>query len=178
MSSIPDMVDIAQLAIVKYPAPVLRVKCAAVEVFDERLAALAARMRDLMLAAPGVGLAAPQVGVPLRLIVVSQTGEAEDARAYVNPEITEMSGSAEAEEGCLSLPNVTATMRRALTCSLRARDLDGGIVEVSATELEARIWQHEIDHLNGVLIIDRMGPTDKVAMKRAIKQLEDDYPGG
>ncbi len=166
------------LYIVHYPDPRLRKVSAPVTKFDDELAALAERMLELMRASKGVGLAAPQVGVNRRLIVVNPTGEAQDLRVYVNPAIHEPHGSVEAEEGCLSLPGINVQIRRAQTCRLTAQDLQGRPVELTLADLPARIVQHETDHLNGVLIIDRMGPTDKIATRKTLRALEQTLAGG
>jgi peptide deformylase len=167
--------QLTDLYIVHYPDARLRKISAPVAQFDDELAALAERMLELMRASKGVGLAAPQVGINRRLIVVNPTGETEDLRVYVNPAIHEPHGSAEAEEGCLSLPGINVQVRRAQNCRLTAQDLQGRPIDMVLTDLPARIVQHETDHLNGVLIIDRMGPTDRIATRRTLKALEDSY---
>ena len=161
--------------IIRYPDPCLRRKCEPIEVFDESLAALAQRMLDLMEQGNGIGLAGPQVGVCRRLFVCNPTGEAGDEHVYVNPELSDLTGRVEAEEGCLSLPEVQVTMRRARRCRIRAFDVAGRPIEAEAEDLLARIWQHETDHLDGGLIIDRMNGTDKIANKKTLAQLEADY---
>lgn len=161
--------------LVVYPDPRLRQKCAPVKKFDDRLAALAQRMIELMHENRGVGLAAPQVGFMGRLFVANPTGEPEDNGIYVNPELLELTGSVEAEEGCLSIPDVRVIVRRARQCRIRAFDLQGKPFEVDADDLLARIWQHESDHLDGRLIIDRMTTTDKIASKKQLAQLEADF---
>ena len=161
--------------IVHYPDPVLRKKCAPVEVFDEHLAALAARMLELMKAHNGVGLAGPQVGIPRRIFVCNPTGEPQDDLVFINPELSDLIGTIEAEEGCLSLPEVRVLVRRAHQCKLNAFDLSGQPIECASQDLPARIWQHELDHLDGRLIIDRMTATDKIANKKLIAQLEAEY---
>ncbi len=165
------------LRIIHYPDPRLRQVCAPVTEFGEDLAALVERMRTLMGAAKGVGLAAPQVGVNQRVILLNATGEPQDLRVYVNPAIREPHGLAEAEEGCLSLPGINVRVRRAQTCRLTAQDLQGQTVELELEDLPARIAQHETDHLNGVLIIDRMGPTDRIATRRTLRALEQSFGG-
>lgn len=161
--------------IIHYPDPRLREKCAPVEAFDEPLAELAGRMLELMHEHRGVGLAGPQVGVCRRVFVCNPSGEPGDDRVYVNPELSDLVGSVEAEEGCLSIPEVRVIVRRARQCKLKARDLKGQPVEVGASDLIARIFQHETDHLNGRLIVDRMDATDKLVNKKQIAQLESDY---
>ncbi len=161
--------------IVLYPDPRLRQKCVPVRVFDDRLAALARQMLELMKANRGVGLAGPQVGVADRIFVCNPTGEPADDRVYVNPELLDLTGAVEGEEGCLSIPEVRVIVRRARQCTIQAVDLEGRPVQLGGADLVARIWQHEVDHLDGRLIIDRMNATDKIATKKQLAQLESDY---
>ena len=172
----------SRLRIVLYPNPVLKKRAVDVGKFNaehtlngEGIAALAERMLELMREAKGVGLAAPQVGVGLRLFVCNPTGEPGDDLICVNPRFIERSGGEEREEGCLSIPGVTVTMRRAMSVVMAAFDVDGKPFQATGTELRARIWQHEMDHLDGRLIIDNMSATDEIANRRAIKQLQDQY---
>lgn len=171
-------VDLEALRIVHYPHPVLRQQCVRVDEFGERLQHLAARMVALMNAAKGVGLAAPQVNVPVQMFVMNATGEPNDTRVYVNPEIRDQHQSAEAEEGCLSIPGININVRRAKECKIVARDLGGQPVELVGSDLVARIWQHETDHLHGVLILDRMGPADKIATRKTLRALEATFQQG
>ncbi|MEW6252565.1 MAG: peptide deformylase [Planctomycetota bacterium] len=167
--------QLSDLYIIHYPDPRLRKVSDPVTDFGERLAALVERMCALMGTAKGVGLAAPQVGINERLIVMNATGEPADLQVFVNPVIREPHGSAEAEEGCLSLPGINVKVRRAQTCRLTAQDLQGRPIELELVDLPARIAQHETDHLNGVLIIDRMGPTDRIATRKTLRALEDNH---
>lgn len=164
-----------KLSIVHYPNPRLRQVCEPIERFDDKLAALADRMLELMQAGGGVGLAAPQVGVLKRLFVMNRTGEPGDEMVFVNPELHDIQGSREAEEGCLCLPEVYAQVRRAARCRIVAQDLNGDRIELEGEDLLCRIWQHEADHLNGILILDRMGPSDKIVAKKKLKELEAAY---
>lgn len=168
----PDTIDTASLGVVHYPHPVLRQKSEPVEDFSESIRQLAHRMIELMIASRGVGLAANQVAVPLRIFVASHTAEAGDAVAYVNPELTDFEGTEPFEEGCLSFPDVHAEIIRPRRCTIRAYDLEGKPFERTSDELEARIWQHETDHLDGMLFIDRMSPIDKMSNRKQIKALE------
>jgi peptide deformylase len=161
--------------IVHYPDPRLRKVCEPVTKFDDNLKALVQRMLELMHAGHGVGLAGPQVGVNRRLFVMNATGQEQDDLVFINPEIHDAHGNCEAEEGCLSLPEVYAQIRRATECTIRARNLDGEPIELRGTDLLCRIWQHETDHLDGTLIVDRMGPSDKIATKKKLKELEAAY---
>lgn len=164
--------DVSSLHIIQYPDSRLRAKCAAVEEFDEALALLSRRMVELMRASKGVGLAASQLGVLKRVFVMSVSGEEKDALTIVNPIIDEMEGSATAEEGCLSIPDVRVQVRRPVACRIRGADVHGRPIEMHLRDLAARIVQHETDHLNGVLILDRMGPADKIATKKTLRALE------
>ncbi|MCS6906355.1 MAG: peptide deformylase [Anaerolineales bacterium] len=151
--------------IVTHPNPILRRKAHRVEKFDQGLQSLIEDMIETMRAAPGVGLAAPQVGVPLRLIVI-EYGEDENSDAppklYVmaNPEILRASSETElGVEGCLSIPGFVGEVERAAEILVRGQNRFGKPTKVKAKGWLARIFQHEIDHLNGILFIDR---TDKV----------------
>lgn len=169
--------DTEQLYVVHYPHPVLRKSCAKLDTIDDDVRALATRMLELMREHNGVGLAAPQVNIPVRLFVMNHTGEPADDRVYINPVISEPEGYEDGEEGCLSIPGVNVQVRRAKQCKLTATTLDGEPVECIASELEARVMQHETDHLNGTLILDRMGPTDKIATRKTLKALEEAFNG-
>jgi peptide deformylase len=171
--------DPAELSLVLYPDRRLRVRGAEVTAFDEgtraRLAALAGRMLEVMREKRGVGLAAPQVGVSIRMFVMNATGEPGSDRVYINPRLSEAEGEEEREEGCLSLPEVNTPVLRSLKLRMRARDLEGREIDETAEGFVARIWQHETDHLDGVLILDKMPPSVKMAHRRKLKELEDEY---
>ena len=146
-----------------------------VDVFDEKLKTLAARMFELMRQAKGVGLAAPQVGHNIRLFITNHNGEPGNDRVYVNPVLLDAEGEEEAEEGCLSLPKININVFRSKTMRLKAMDLDGKPFEQTETGYLARVWQHETDHLNGILLIDRMGPVARMANRKLMKELKDSY---
>lgn len=167
--------DIEGLEIISYPDPRLRRVTREVACVDATVRRLAARMLYLMHRAKGVGLAAPQVGRTERLFVANTTGEPDGDRVYVNPVLGDLQGTVEGLEGCLSLPGVEVTVRRAASVVLEATDLDGRAVRVTADGLAGRVFQHELDHLDGRLIIDRMNETDRIATRRALKQLEAEY---
>ena len=164
-----------ELKIILYPDPRLKKVSKPVETFDGSLKELAARMLELMREAKGVGLAAPQVGINVRLFVMNPTGEPQDDRVYVNPVLSDGDGEEEAEEGCLSLPDVHTNVVRYKQLKMSARDLDGNAIEEAATGFVPRIWQHEFDHLNGTLLTDRMGPVARMACRRTLKELEEKY---
>ena len=167
--------DIDRLKIVHYPDPVLSKVAIPVTTFDDRLAALSTKMLELMRESVGVGLAANQVGVAVRLLVSNHTGEDEDNKVFVNPELVDPDDPQASQEGCLSLPGVTVTCRRARAITVKAFDLAGEPFEMRSDGLLARVWQHEMDHLNGRLIIDAMTDTDAIANRRALKQLDADF---
>jgi peptide deformylase len=164
-----------ELTIINYPDPRLRKVSKPIESIDESTRALAGRMLELMREHRGVGLAAAQVGHNVRLFVMNHSGEPADDRIFINPQLIEAEGSEESEEGCLSLPGVNANIVRDKTVRIVATDLGGNAVDVKASGYLARIWQHEFDHLNGTLIIDRMGAVAKMAAKKRLKELEDEY---
>ena len=146
---------VALAQIRQYPDAVLRMRANEVEQFDDDLARLADKMAHLMRDAHGVGLAATQVGVLQRLFVF-QARDEEDVTAIVNPEITKRStGVAVADEGCLSLQGVLVPVERALDVTIEGQDLTGAPLRLELDEMDARVVQHEIDHLDGVLMLER-----------------------
>lgn len=170
--------DPARLAILRYPHPVLRRRAEPIASPGDRVAdnvrAVAERMIELMHEAPGIGLAAPQVGLPWRLFVANWTGNAGDDHVFINPELADPTRDTEPrDEGCLSLPEITAEITRPAGVTVRATGLDGQRFEMTDHgSLAARVWQHEFDHLEGVLILDRMTRIDRMANRKAIRQLE------
>ncbi len=160
------------LDIIKYPAPVLAKPTTAVENFDASLRELAADMVATMYAAPGIGLAAPQVGRSERLCVLDlSVGENEDElKILVNPRVLEEEGNVHEEEGCLSFPDLMIIVPRPERVVVEAQDLDGNPIRVEAEELLARCLHHEIDHLDGVLFIDRVSPLKRDLARRKIKR--------
>lgn len=170
-------IDAASLRIIEYPDVRLRKVCKPVEDFDETLAHVTERMLALMHEDKGIGLAAPQVGLLLRLFVCNVTGEPNDDHIYVNPQLLDFEGHADGDEGCLSMPEITVKVRRRARCTMRATDVTGKLIECDGEELLARCWQHECDHLDGRLIVDYMSEADKIANRRVLKQLEAAYKG-
>ncbi|MFA6134843.1 MAG: peptide deformylase [Phycisphaerae bacterium] len=167
--------DLAALKIIHFPDPRLSKPASDVTEFDDALARLVERMFELMYAARGVGLAAPQVGLPLRLFVSSPTVTDDDRHVYLNPRVLSQDGQQEEEEGCLSLPGITTTLKRFNRVTIEAQDLAGRKFQESGEELIARIFQHEMDHLDGRLIVDRMGTVARLAYRRALKELQEDF---
>jgi peptide deformylase len=165
--------DAALAHVRKYGDPVLRTKARAVDRFDDGLRDEVAKMGALMNDSWGIGLAATQVGVPHRVLVY-RVEPGSPVNALVNPEI-EWKGKEEevAEEGCLSLPGVQVDVERPVHVRVRARDEHGEVVVVEASGLEARVIQHEIDHLDGVLILDRTSRDQRKDAIRALRELLD-----
>jgi peptide deformylase len=159
-----------------YPDPLLRHPAVAVAAFDEELRAIVAGMFERMYASKGVGLAAPQVGLKKRLLVLNPTGEKADELVLVNPHILARTGAATLfEEGCLSFPGIYAEIERPESCRVRAFRVDGTPFEGDYGGFTSRIIQHEYDHLEGVLLVDRMSPADRLRNKAALAELVGKY---
>lgn len=180
--------DPTKLVIVHYPEPVLRKRAKTVEKIDDHVRSVAKRMIELMFESEGIGLAAPQVGLSWRLFVC-HVPPAEDRAApgaaegpmqsteapivYINPVIREPTRDlVPYEEGCLSLPDIRGDVRRPSEVSIVALDLNGKTFTQRASGLLARCWQHEVDHLDGVLIIDKMSQIHRMKNRLAIRELE------
>lgn len=155
------------------PDPVLRVDCPPVESFDEELGRLADDMVETMHRAPGVGLAAPQVGVEKRLCVVDPTAgeDPEAVHVLVNPEIREREGTDLDVEGCLSIPGFSEKVPRPVHIELTYRDVQGGLHEMEAEGFPARVICHEVDHLHGVLFVDHLRGLRRERAQRHLRRL-------
>ena len=170
----------AILNILKYPDPFLKTRAGRVPSVDASIKALIRDMSETMYLAKGIGLAATQVSVAKRIIVldVPPDGDMENLEksrgknliALVNPEITASTGSQEYDEGCLSLPGITAYVKRAVEVTVKGLDREGNPMELNATGLLAVALQHEIDHLDGVLFIDRLSSLKRGIIKRRLKK--------
>lgn len=159
-----------------YPDPLLRRPALPVLAFDEELRAIVAGMFERMYASKGVGLAAPQVGLKKRLLVLNASGETTGELVLVNPRILERSGPATLfEEGCLSFPGIYAEVERPESCRVQAFRVDGTPFEETFGDFTGRIIQHEYDHLEGVLLVDRMSPADRLRNKAALEELIDKH---
>ena len=160
--------------IVKYPDPILQRPTEKVAEFDEELRLLAEDMFEAMYKAVGIGLAAPQIGVGKRITVIdlSNKQNAEEKIVLVNPEIIHREGKQVGEEGCLSLPDIRDKVVRAARVTVRAQDLDGNWFEMEGTELLARAFQHEIDHLDGILFPWRLSALKRDLILRRIRKLQ------
>jgi peptide deformylase len=159
----------AVLKVRRYGDPLLRRRAREIETVTPEIRRLVDDMIDTMYDEVGIGLAAPQVGTSVRLLVVGDE-EGRGAQALVNPVIGEQGGSVTAEEGCLSLPGIFAQVTRAQWVKLDAQDLEGRPITITARGLRARVFQHEIDHLDGVLFIDHLDPVTRDRIKRRIKK--------
>ncbi len=159
--------------ILKFGAAELQRESEPVETFDGKLRDLARDMLETMYAAPGIGLAAPQVGVNLRLLVVdiSAGDEKGNQIILVNPEILEAEGEQKGEEGCLSIPGFTAMVDRPKRIRIAGQDTRGNRVELEAEDLLARALCHEVDHLDGILYLDRISFFKRDLIKRKIRKL-------
>lgn len=158
-----------------YPDPVLRQKAEAVTRFDGDLAGLVRGMLDTMHASDGLGLAAPQVGVPARVAIISPEVQPGREVVLVNSEIVDSEGWEESDEGCLSFPGIYVKIGRFTRVRARYQDLRGEVHEIEAEALLARALQHELDHLDGRLLVDRMSPVQRMAQRRRLRDLRDRY---
>jgi len=162
----------AVLEILKYPNPNLKKKSQPVEKIDPSFRQLVQNMAETLYTAPGVGLAAPQVGVPLRLVVIDVTpaNQPKNLMVLINPEIVSSEGECTWEEGCLSVPDFNEEVKRKKKVVVRCRNLEGEIVEIEGSDLLAVVLQHEIDHLDGILFIDHLSQLKRDLYKRQLKK--------
>lgn len=165
------------LKVVPYPHPALRHPAVPVTILDKGIRKLAADLVETMREYHGLGLAAPQVAVPYQIFVMNLDPEVEDAHEVViNPVILERGSTTdEAEEGCLSFPKLYAKVRRPTEVKVQAVNLEGKTVEKTLTELPARVFQHEYDHLHARLFIDYFGTLAKLAARQPLAQFEKDF---
>ncbi len=171
------MSKMAVLPVIKIGHPTLRKVADPVTEFDRSLKELAENMIDTMRVNEGIGLAAPQVNISRRLFVVDLKliDETLSARAYVNPEILSREGMDRLEEGCLSIPGIRAEVDRATRIRVRYRTVEGETKEEEMDGLLARVFQHEYDHLDGILFIDRLNVLQKKLLEPRLKELEGAY---
>lgn len=162
-----------------YPEPVLRKEAVPVEAFDPSLGAVVDAMYRRMYESKGVGLAAPQVGIGQRILVINPAGEEDDKSeelALINPTIVDRFGDESIyEEGCLSFPGIYAEVKRPDKCKVEAQDVNGDKLELEFEGFASRVIQHEYDHLQGILLVDRMSAADKLRHRAALGELVDDY---
>jgi peptide deformylase len=162
-----------------YGAPVLRKRALPVETFDDDLRKFAVELAETMYARDGVGLAATQVGRSIRVVVIDVSREGKSPVLLVNPQVTWSSEEVEeSEEGCLSVPEIRLPVKRPLRVSVKARNLDGTeLVIENADGLMARALQHEIDHLDGILFVDRASPIQRQLVATKLKKLAKESRG-
>ncbi|MEY4188001.1 MAG: peptide deformylase [Planctomycetota bacterium] len=166
------------LSIVHHPHPALRRKCREVKKIDAGLRDMVQQMFQLMYQARGVGLAANQCGLPYRMFVINPEGDPEATESemvFINPRITRRRGGADGEEGCLSLPELYATVPRAAQIVVDAFDLDGQPFEIELEDFPARVVQHEYDHLEGLMFTDRISPAELNRLQLQIADLEQQF---
>jgi peptide deformylase len=161
------------VSILKYGAPELRKVSERVTEFNGKLEEIAANMMETMYSASGVGLAAPQIGINIRLITINTTGGEEKDKEIIicNPEIMHSEGKQTGDEGCLSLPSFCETVARPEKVDIKGQDLKGNELKIEADGMLARVLSHEIDHLNGVLFIDRISSLKRTLIRNKIKKL-------
>lgn len=163
----------AILSIFKYPDPILRKKAGPVTEFGPELEELVSNMAETMYNAPGVGLAAPQIGLSKQVIVYDASPEEERGipTTLINPKITEAEGEEIGEEGCLSVREFCAQVKRATRIVIEAQDIEGNPLNIEVEDWPARVIQHEIDHLNGVLFIDHLSSLKRSLYKKKLKKI-------
>jgi peptide deformylase len=169
------------MQVLHYPNPILRTGGQPVTTFGSELESLAKDMLATMYESKGVGLAAPQVGLAMNLLVLNPTGEAttrEHELVVVNPQILERKRLEYGQEGCLSFPGIYADVERHKAIVVRYQDLAGKTVELKDDDFVARIVQHEMDHLLGVLFVDRLSPTDRIRVRQSLERLEERWRAG
>jgi peptide deformylase len=164
----------ALLKIVHYPDPILDTPGEPVTKFDDELKRLVSDMFETMYDAPGVGLAAPQVGVSKRLFVMDCSGGKDPAQriAMINPEVLRVEGEQNGEEGCLSFPGIFFPVERSLRAVVRAHDVNGNEFEIDGLELTARCMLHETDHCDGIVFIDHTTPLKREMVKRKMRKMK------
>lgn len=165
------------LSVVSYPHPTLRYRSKPIQRVDQGLREIAAEMLDLMYRSEGVGLAANQVDLPIRLFVANPSGvrgEGEEL-VLINPQVQRPRGSEADQEGCLSLPGVFGQVKRPKSVRISAYDLKGNPIDRDVEGFLGRVLQHEYDHLEGTLFFDRMGPEAKRDIEAQLEELEADF---
>lgn len=165
------------MEIITYPHPTLRYPSKPLRKVDRELHRIVGQMFDLMYEARGIGLAANQVDLPLRLFIVNleaESGKGEEL-VFLNPVLSQSKGSDEAEEGCLSLPGLYGDVIRPKTVHVNAYSIDGQEINLDATGMLARVVQHEFDHLNGVLFIDRVSEGKQAELRESLHEFQVDF---
>lgn len=167
-----------KLKLVYYPDPILRKPSAPVKEVTKELREAVPQMFEIMYLSRGIGLAGPQAGLPQRIVVANIVGDPkkkEEEKVFINPEILDRGGVMTEEEGCLSLPGLAAKIRRSAWVRVQYRDLDGQKWEIQVEGLWAKLFQHEIDHIDGLLMVDKMSAADLKQWRPLLQELEDDH---
>jgi peptide deformylase len=170
----PD-INVEKCRITRFPADVITTPAAPIEKINDNIRKLADKMFEIMIENKGIGLAGPQAGVPLRIFIVCLDGKKESLKVFINPTVTPEGDLDTNEEGCLSVPNVHTNIKRYKRCTVTATDLNGNEFTEQAEGLYARCLQHENDHLQGITIAQRMGPAARIAHRRQLKKLLEEY---
>jgi len=161
--------------IILYPHPVLRQKAKPLANINKEVYSRVDKMMELMHQANGIGLAAPQVGWSVRLFIVDVNNDRNTEKVFINPVIIEESGEVVKEEGCLSFPGLMSKVTRPQRIKAIAYNLKGQKIKIEAEGLAARVWHHELDHLNGCLFIDRLSPANRSAISSQLREFETSY---
>lgn len=162
----------ALLPILHYPDPRLRKQAAPVQQFGPEIRQIVADMFETMYKAPGIGLAAPQVNIGQRIVVIDISRDASEPRTFINPEVLDRRGNDVMEEGCLSVPDTYETVERAAWIKVRAQDATGAVFELECEGLLAVCVQHEIDHLDGKLFVDRLSTLKRSRIRRKFEKAQ------
>ncbi len=169
------MIDINKCQITHYPADVLAGPAQPVEEINDNIRQFIEKMTDIMLKNKGIGLAAPQAGVPLRLFIISLEGSKDTVKVYINPTVTPDGELTEFDEGCLSVPGIYTKIRRYKKCKVTATDINGNEFTEEGQGLYARALQHEYDHIEGMTIVNRMSQVSKISHRKQIKKLVEEH---
>ncbi len=168
-------IDLEQCKITCYPAAVLKQVAKPIDEIDDNVRKLAEKMINIMIKNKGIGLAGPQANVGLRIFIISLDGSKEKIRVYINPTVKPVGNVETMEEGCLSVSGIFTRIKRHEKCTVTATDLEGNEFTEEADGLYARCLQHEYDHLEGITIANKMSSAAKIAHRKALKKLENEY---
>ena len=169
------MIDIDKCRITHYPAEVLAKRAEPVGEIDDNIRRLVEKMTDIMFKNKGLGLAAPQAGVSLRLFIISLDASRENLKVFINPTVTPDGELGAIDEGCLSVPGIYTKIRRYTKCKVTATGLDGEEFTEQAEGLYARALQHEYDHIEGMTIVNRMGQAARIVHRKQLKKLKEQH---
>lgn len=167
--------NLENMGVVKYPDPRLKEVATEIEHIDDNLKALADKMIEMMFENKGIGLAAPQVGVTVRMFICTPTFDPDDVHVYINPKVISGDKPQTDEEGCLSFPNIYCKVKRPSRIKIEATNLDGEKISETFTDLAARVFQHELDHLDGILLADKMSSIAKMVNRASLANLREQF---